>query len=78
LQEINNLPSFQRNAVAIKHVLYKNIKGTSASNVSVKFNCSKTVPCRGIKLQDIDLDREDGESTRSSCNNVHWTRSGTV
>lgn len=68
----------QHDAVEVKHVLYKNIKGTSASNVSVKFNCSKTIPCRGIKLENIELVGEDGESTQSYCNNVHWTRKGTV
>lgn len=62
--------------MAISRVKYKNIKGISASDVSVKFDCSKRVPCRGIVLQDIDLVGEGGESTTSSCNNVDWTGIG--
>ena len=74
----NSLEWFQKDAVAISRVVYKNIKGTSASDVSMKFSCSKSLPCHGIVLQDINLVGEDGNSTKSSCNHVNWTGSGGV
>ncbi|ONK59720.1 uncharacterized protein A4U43_C08F9690 [Asparagus officinalis] len=65
-------------AVAISKVLFKNIKGTSASKVSVKLDCSKSVGCKKIMLQDINLVGEDGDSTESCCKNVRWSKRGTV
>ncbi|KAM7509013.1 hypothetical protein LguiA_019466 [Lonicera macranthoides] len=51
----------QRSAVQIENVVYKNIKGTSASKIAIKFCCSKAFPCQGILLQDINLSRHDGD-----------------
>ncbi|XP_020242749.1 polygalacturonase-like [Asparagus officinalis] len=68
----------QHRAVAISKVLFKNIKGTSASKVSVKLDCSKSVGCKKIMLQDINLVGEDGDSTESCCKNVRWSKRGTV
>lgn len=51
----------QRSAVQIENVLYKNIKGTSASKMAIKFGCSKAFPCQGVLLQDINLRRHDGD-----------------
>ncbi|KAJ6821491.1 polygalacturonase-like [Iris pallida] len=61
----------QRDALTISHVLYKNIMGTSASNVSVSFACSNSASCRGIVLQDINLLGNSANRTQSLCNNVH-------
>ncbi|KAK4272530.1 hypothetical protein QN277_021074 [Acacia crassicarpa] len=57
-------------AVQIKNVLYQNIKGTSASKVSVKFDCSEDFPCQGIVMQNVDLTLETGEASKASCHNV--------
>ena len=59
-------------------MMYKNFKGTSASEVAIKFDCSTTVPCHGIILQDIDLAGGDGDATTSLCNHVNWTKKGNV
>ena len=69
---------FQKDAVAISHVVYKNIKGTRVTDLSMKFDCSGRVPCRGIVLQDINLVGENGNSTKSSCNHVNLIGSGVV
>ncbi|KAK4476375.1 hypothetical protein RD792_015525 [Penstemon davidsonii] len=45
----------QIDAVAIENIVYKNITGTSASNVAVNFNCSESVPCRNVVLENVNL-----------------------
>ncbi|KAI3846206.1 hypothetical protein MKX03_006890 [Papaver bracteatum] len=68
-----------RSAVQISNILYKNITGTSASEVAVRFHCSKKHPCRDIVLQDINLVRDDrGKTAKGSCNNIKWTKIGEV
>ncbi|XP_072979357.1 polygalacturonase QRT2-like [Typha angustifolia] len=68
----------QKSAVAISNVLYKNIKGISASETAVRLNCSRTVGCKDVELQNIDLFWEDGDHTYASCNNVQWTGVGRI
>ncbi|PKA61346.1 Polygalacturonase [Apostasia shenzhenica] len=62
----------QKSAVSVSHVIYKNIKGTSASKVAVKFTCSRTLPCQKIKMKNIRLVGQDGGSTESLCKHVKW------
>lgn len=68
----------QQSAVQIRNVLYQNIKGTSASDVAVHFDCSKNFPCQGIVLQNIDLQREGGGDAKASCKNVGLSYRGNV
>ncbi|KAF5197451.1 polygalacturonase, partial [Thalictrum thalictroides] len=68
----------QSSAVQISNVVYKNIKGTSASKVAIKFECSKKYPCKGILLQDINLVGENNKKANATCNNVRWTKRGIV
>ncbi|XP_010906126.2 polygalacturonase-like [Elaeis guineensis] len=68
----------QKTAVAVSHVLYKNIKGTSASEVAINFNCSRSTWCHKIVLQDITLKENDGVPTKSSCNHVEWVEIGKI
>lgn len=68
----------QQSAVQIRNVLYQNIKGTSASDVGVQFDCSKNFPCQGIVLQNINLQLEGGGKAKASCNNVKLTYKGDV
>ncbi|KAI3472616.1 hypothetical protein Pfo_030311 [Paulownia fortunei] len=44
----------QGSAVQVKNVVYQNIKGTSASDVAINFDCNKSHPCQGIVLQNVD------------------------
>ncbi|CAL0310312.1 unnamed protein product [Lupinus luteus] len=66
----------QESAVALSNVVYQNIKGTSASEVAIKFVCSKTVPCKGIYMQDVILRREDGDGVSATCENVRFANRG--
>lgn len=63
--------------VKISGVTYRNIKGTSATPQAVTFDCSSSVPCSGIKLQDIKLTYLNKPAT-ASCKNIGGTASGVV
>ncbi|XP_050227448.1 polygalacturonase-like [Mercurialis annua] len=65
----------QKSAVEVKNVVYKNIKGTSESEVAIKFDCSKSFPCEGIVLEDVSLARVGGDDDQPNaiCNNVHFS-----
>ncbi|XVF82262.1 hypothetical protein PTKIN_Ptkin16aG0031600 [Pterospermum kingtungense] len=60
----------QRSAVQVKNVAYKNIKGTSASEVAIKINCSKNHPCQGIVLQNVNIQEQGDRAAKAICNNV--------
>jgi len=75
---ILKLSILQKSAVQVSDVLYKNIKGTSASDVAIDFECSKNVPCQGIVLQDINLVKAGGKAAKTICKNVKWIKKGTV
>ncbi|XP_021283060.1 polygalacturonase-like [Herrania umbratica] len=60
----------QSSAVQVKNVLYENIKGTSASEVAIKFDCSESHPCEGLVLQNVCLQEQGDETAKAVCNNV--------
>ncbi|KAK7312126.1 hypothetical protein VNO77_35742 [Canavalia gladiata] len=66
----------QDSAVQLSNVLYQNIRGTSASEVAIKFDCSRTVPCRKIYLQDVILEPEGSGGTIATCENVRYVNRG--
>ncbi|XP_027067420.2 polygalacturonase [Coffea arabica] len=68
----------QHTAIQISNVLYQNIYGTSASAAAINLNCSKSFPCRGIVLQNVNLVREGGGAAKASCNNVNLSNVGLV
>ncbi|KAL1560544.1 galacturonan 1,4-alpha-galacturonidase [Salvia divinorum] len=64
--------------VEIRDVLFKNIWGTSSSEVAVKLQCSRTRPCRDVKLVDIYLTyRGPRGKSRAVCVNALGSSSGT-
>ncbi|KAK9002348.1 hypothetical protein V6N11_025032 [Hibiscus sabdariffa] len=72
----------QASAVQVSNVVYKNIRGTSASNVALKFNCSQMYPCREIFLQNVAItsSQEDKEEhiAEASCSNIRLSYRGNV
>ncbi|KAK8600630.1 hypothetical protein V6N12_050483 [Hibiscus sabdariffa] len=68
----------QSSAVEVKTVVYKNIIGTSASQVAIKFDCSKTHPCQGILLQNVSLQEQGDTTAKAICNNVKLSEEGIV
>ncbi|GMN54751.1 hypothetical protein TIFTF001_023883 [Ficus carica] len=71
----------QDNAVQVKNVLYKNINGSSASSVAIRFNCSKSFPCQEVFMQNVIL-RLSGEEAekeaKAECSNVKVSNIGLV
>ncbi|KAB1224828.1 Polygalacturonase [Morella rubra] len=68
----------ETSAVQVSGVVYKNITGTSASEEAVKFYCSKTIPCHGISLEEINLVREGDGRVNAWCDNVGLRNMGKV
>ena len=61
----------------ISDVIYRGIKGTSATAVAVKFACSAKNPCDGIRLEDVNLSYQNQEA-KSSCANANGKTFGRV
>ena len=56
---------------------YKNIHGTSATPVAIKFDCSPKFPCKGIKLEDVKLSYKN-QVAKASCSNAQGFDVGLV
>ncbi|GMJ05375.1 hypothetical protein like AT1G43080 [Hibiscus trionum] len=55
----------------IKDVTYRNIWGSSSSEVAVDMECSKKFQCKNLVMTDINLaSHKPGVSLKSSCSNV--------
>ncbi|XP_031129274.1 polygalacturonase-like isoform X2 [Ipomoea triloba] len=67
----------QGSGVKISNIKYKDIHGTSATQVAMTFECSKTQPCRGITLDDVNLTYKN-HPAQASCSNAGGTSSGSV
>ncbi|XVF07241.1 hypothetical protein REPUB_Repub06bG0121800 [Reevesia pubescens] len=68
----------QSSAVQVQNVVYQNIQGTSASKVAIDFDCSKSHPCQGITLQNVNLKGVGDKAVTSTCNNIQTTTTGNV
>ncbi|XVE76659.1 hypothetical protein DITRI_Ditri12bG0191700 [Diplodiscus trichospermus] len=68
----------QSSGVKISGVTYRNIRGTSATQEAVTFDCSPSSPCRGITLQDIKLTFMNNKAATSSCKNIRGTSTGVL
>ncbi|KAL3567258.1 hypothetical protein D5086_029909 [Populus alba] len=67
----------QVSGVKISDVTYQDIHGSSATEVAVKFDCSKKYPCTGIKLEDVKLTYKN-QPAEASCSNAGGLASGLV
>ncbi|QHO38349.1 Polygalacturonase [Arachis hypogaea] len=67
----------QASGVKISDVTYKNIHGTSATEVAVNFDCSPKNPCSGIKLEDVKLTYKN-QVAQASCVHAAGTTLGSV
>ncbi|KAK9087825.1 hypothetical protein Syun_030219 [Stephania yunnanensis] len=67
----------QVSGVKISDVVYRNIRGSSGSQVAMKFDCSPKTPCSGIVLNNVDL-TYGSKSASSSCINADGSAFGLV
>lgn len=67
----------QNSGVRISDVTYQDIRGTSATPVAVKFDCSPGYPCVGIRLENVKLTYMN-EPAAASCAHAGGTTSGFV
>ncbi|PIA34536.1 hypothetical protein AQUCO_03700071v1 [Aquilegia coerulea] len=68
----------QKSAVQISNVLFKNVKGTSSSDVAITLECSKTHPCQEIKMQNINLVSVNKGAAKALCQNVNLAKIGKI
>ncbi|CAO2195528.1 unnamed protein product [Urochloa humidicola] len=71
--------------IRISDVRYVGIRGSSATPVAVNFDCSRSNPCSGIRLQDVALTyygtrsrSRPADAARSYCRNAQGSTSGLV
>ncbi|KAL2529889.1 Pectin lyase-like superfamily protein [Forsythia ovata] len=72
----HNCPN-QVSGVKISDITYQDIHGSSATEIAMKFVCSKQNPCNGITLEDVNLTYKN-EPAQSSCINADGKSSGLV
>lgn len=58
--------------------MFKNIKGTSFTQTAIKLKCSKTVPCKGIQMENVNIRHEGGLTVKALCTNVKYTTKGVL
>ncbi|KAF3616241.1 Polygalacturonase [Capsicum annuum] len=68
----------QVSGVKVSDVTYQDIHGSSATRVAMKFDCSKRNPCRGIKLEDVNITYKNEPAAQASCANVAGTTTGII
>lgn len=61
-----NMICEQESGIKISNIIYKDIVGTSATPIAIKFDCSSKNPCNGIRLEDVRLTYQN-EEAKSSC-----------
>jgi galacturan 1,4-alpha-galacturonidase len=62
----------QTSAVELSNIQFKNIRGTTTTKEAIKLDCSETIPCHDLVLQDVKLtfSGHDKGSVTSTCNNA--------
>lgn len=75
--DVRGMCKEEKNGVKISDVLYKNIYGTSSSKIAINLNCSKSVPCSGITMENINLvSTQQGKLVTASCTSAEGTEVG--
>ncbi|XP_022987940.1 polygalacturonase-like [Cucurbita maxima] len=67
----------QESGIKISNIIYKDIVGTSATPIAIKFDCSSRNPCNGIRLEDVRLTYQN-EVAKSSCEYANGKALGLV
>ncbi|XP_042481051.1 probable polygalacturonase At1g80170 [Macadamia integrifolia] len=71
--------SDEGSAVKVSNVTYNQVYGTSDRPTAIKFDCSETVPCTDIVVNNINIpSTRRGRKTSSYCQNVYGSAHGLV
>lgn len=72
-------PGKYESHVQIRDVTYNKIWGTSTSQAALNMQCSKTFPCQGVELSNINLKYNGGDgSAMALCENVGGSVRGKI
>uniref|UniRef100_A0A2C9V951 Uncharacterized protein n=1 Tax=Manihot esculenta TaxID=3983 RepID=A0A2C9V951_MANES len=78
MENVSN-PIIEPSKVKISDVSFKNIKGTSATALTVQLICSSGIPCEKVELANIDLTYSGPEGpAKSECIDVKLTIVGKI
>ncbi|XP_073147042.1 probable polygalacturonase At1g80170 isoform X2 [Henckelia pumila] len=70
--DVRNTCKEEETGVEISNVRYKEIHGTSSSEIAINLKCSNSVPCYGIWMESIELKSTIiGEDVVADCANAH-------
>lgn len=73
------LQTLQREAVEVSNISFIDIHGSSTRKVPIQLECSESVACTDIVLDDVQLTSEDRqEEVSSSCINAHGVSKNVV
>ncbi|GFP98316.1 polygalacturonase qrt2 [Phtheirospermum japonicum] len=62
----------QDTGVQISNVIYKNIVGTSSTNIAINLNCSHSIACYGISMESVHLSSaKAGNQVTAHCSNAY-------
>ncbi|XP_057793353.1 polygalacturonase-like [Salvia miltiorrhiza] len=64
--------------VQIKGVRFINVRGSSATEVGVNVQCSKTKPCRDVEFSRLDLTLDGRRPAVARCSNVNYRFQGST
>ncbi|XP_051123922.1 polygalacturonase QRT2-like [Andrographis paniculata] len=69
----------EKSGVQVEKIVYKNIRGTSASKVAINFNCSQTVPCKNLRLENVNLTPQtQGEKIEALCSSAIVSKKNSI
>ena len=75
---ISDVMGMQTLAVKVANISFVAIKGTSATEESVRFACSDSFPCEKLYLEEVQLLSNTGKNTSSYCWQAQGLTSGSV
>ncbi|OWM84781.1 hypothetical protein CDL15_Pgr027568 [Punica granatum] len=67
----------QDSGVQVSNITYEDIRGTSATRVVLKFDCSTETPCTGIQMKDVNLTYKD-QPAAALCVNANGAAEGQI
>ncbi|CAN4086073.1 unnamed protein product [Withania somnifera] len=66
----------QNSAVKVSDITFREIIGTCQGDIAVKLDCSKSVPCTGIVMENINIHSDSKDKARSLTRNARGISKG--